>query len=382
MKALRNRFRDDRGMTLVFVGLGMVAFMSATMLAVDVGNLMVARTQSQTAADSGALAAVTALVFDDWNNRTSTGPAVQNGIAAATAASNKVMSKPVSVLPGDVTFPAVDKAMVTVYRTTARGNPVSTFLGSMMGISTVDVGATATAQASPANAATCVKPFLIPDRWTEKQDPTWDPMKSTFDMYDNKGNLLPNPDKYVPADQPGYTGYSMTRDKGMELQLRAGTGNNIEPSSYYSWKMPSDTGGDYYRDNISGCNTSIVHWNDVVIQEPGDMSGPTNQGIDDLIAKDPNAVWDTSCNCVKNSAYGSASPRVAPIPLYDPVYYAQGKAGGRNASFKVANWIGFFIEYRSGNNVFGRITPILGVIDPNAGPAPAGAIPQSIRLVQ
>jgi hypothetical protein len=32
--------------------------------------------------------------------------------------------------------------------------------------------------------------------------------------------------------------------------------------------------------------------------------------------------------------------------------------------------------------VFGRITPILGVIDKNAGPAPAGMFPQAIRLVE
>ena len=37
------------------------------------------------------------------------------------------------------------------------------------------------------------------------------------------------------------------RDKGTELIiLRAGNGNNIEPSFYYSWKMPGDTGGDFY----------------------------------------------------------------------------------------------------------------------------------------
>ena len=39
--------------------------------------------------------------------------------------------------------------------------------------------------------------------------------------------------------------------------LRAGTGNNIEPSFYYSWKMPGDVGGDFYRENIADCNTDI-----------------------------------------------------------------------------------------------------------------------------
>ena len=67
------RFGTDRGMTLIFVGLSMLAFMSATMLALDVGNLMVARTQAQASADSGALAGATArsraTSRDPWRRR-------------------------------------------------------------------------------------------------------------------------------------------------------------------------------------------------------------------------------------------------------------------------------------------------------------------------
>ncbi len=61
MTRLQTRLRDERGMTLVMVATGMVAFLSATMLAVDVGMLMVARTESQNAADAGALAGAVAL---------------------------------------------------------------------------------------------------------------------------------------------------------------------------------------------------------------------------------------------------------------------------------------------------------------------------------
>jgi hypothetical protein len=116
-------------------------------------------------------------------------------------------------------------------------------------------------------------------------------------------------------------------------------------------------------------------------QEPGNMVGPTNQGIDDLIARDPAAQFDTSCNCVKGSNYG-VSPRVTPIPLYDPVYYATGKKNGRNADFRLANVIGFFIDSRQGNQVYGYVMPILGTIDQNLGPAPSGSFPAAIRLVQ
>ena len=49
---------------------GMMAFLSVSMLAIDVGMLMTARNQAQNSADAGALAGATALVFDDWDDRT------------------------------------------------------------------------------------------------------------------------------------------------------------------------------------------------------------------------------------------------------------------------------------------------------------------------
>jgi hypothetical protein len=115
--------------------------------------------------------------------------------------------------------------------------------------------------------------------------------------------------------------------------------------------------------------------------EPGNMTGPTAQGTDDLIARDPGAYWDDGCNCVRGSAYGR-SPRVAIIPLYDPVYYETGKQTGKNAALKIANYLGVFIERMQGGEVIGRITPVGGVLAGGAGPAPAGAFPMVIRLVQ
>jgi hypothetical protein len=383
MTRLQHLRRDERGMSFVFVGLGFLAFVAATTLAIDVGMFMTARSQAQTAADAGALAGATALVFDDFEDRSAGGPAVQG--AVSTALSNTVMDSSVSVGPADVTFPlgpggAANRVRVDVFRTGGRENPVPTLMGPVFGVPTVDIRARATAEASPANAMTCVRPFTIPDRWTENTNPPWDTGDS-FERYDNKKKLIPNADEYHEPGTAGYRGYNSVADKGVSLVIRAGTGNNIEPTMYYSWKMPGDDiGADFYNENIVACNTSVVGYKYLMTQEPGNMNGPTMQGIDDLIAQDPDAYWDN----VKNKAISTKNPtpRIFPIPLYDPEYYAWGKANGRNADLRMANWIGFFVERREGNNVFGRITPILGVIDPDAGPAPAGMFPQAIRLVE
>ena len=68
-------------MSYVFIGMGLMAFLSASMLAIDVGMLMTARSQAQNSADAGALAGATALGFDDFYDRSPSGPAVTNAIA-------------------------------------------------------------------------------------------------------------------------------------------------------------------------------------------------------------------------------------------------------------------------------------------------------------
>jgi len=119
---------------------------------------------------------------------------------------------------------------------------------------------------------------------------------------------------------------------------------------------------------------------EIAIQEPGNMVGPTVQGVEALIARDPTAYWDLSQNKVVSPLSGQ-SPRVFPIPLYDPIYYAEGKKEGRFADFKVANWVGFFLESVQGNEIYGRITPIAGLADSNY-PTNDEAFPVAIRLVQ
>jgi Flp pilus assembly protein TadG len=371
--------RDERGMSFVWVGIGFMTFFAASTLAIDVGMFMTARSQAQNAADAGALAGATALVFNDYNDRSAGGPAVSSAIS--TAQSNSVMGATVDVQPADVTFPvgpsgANNRVQVNVFRTANRSNPVATLIGPIFGVSNVDIAATATAEASPATAMRCVKPFTIPDRWQENSVPP----NNTFDRYDNSGNLLPNADVYYPMGHPNYMGWNSQANKGTEMVIRAGTGNNIEPSFYFSWKMPGEIGADFYQWNVANCNPTLFTRGNMMTQEPGNMMGPTVSGIDTLIARDPNAFWDTTAEMVRSTM--NPSPRVFPIPMFDPDKYQSGITNGRNATLEMVDWLGFFVLERTGNEVRGIIVPLLGEIDPNAGPAPAGGFPMAIRLVQ
>jgi Flp pilus assembly protein TadG len=383
MMRLRRLRDDESGMSYVFVGMGMMAFLSASMLAIDVGMLMTSRNQAQNAADAAALAGATALFYDDFDDRTASGPAVTNAMLAAR--SNDVMAADVSVQASDITFPndpsgEPTRVRAVVQRSAARGNPLSTLVARFFGVVQTDVSAVAVAEASRANAMTCVKPFTVPDRWIENQTPPWDP-NDTFDVYDSKGKPLANPDVYVDATQTGYTGYNAERDKGLTVRLKASNTSKLAPSTYQPWAIPGSSGGADYRWNIGNCNTTVMPFGFLMTQEPGNMVGPTKQGMDDLIARDPNAYWDDVKNTVVSSMH--PSPRVVAIPLFDPLYFEQGKQNGRPADLKAVNYLGFFVEEMQGNEVVGRVTPIGGLRKGSGyGPAPEGAFPKVIRLVQ
>jgi hypothetical protein len=150
-------------MSFVFVGIG-CGVLAATTLAVDVGMFMTAL-RARTSADAAALSGATALVYNNWDDRSATGPAVQS--ALSTAQQNNVMGSAVSALPTDVTFPLdsfgqANEVKVNVFRTISRTNPVTTLIGPLFGVPTIDIQATATAQAAPAGGMTCVKPSSFP----------------------------------------------------------------------------------------------------------------------------------------------------------------------------------------------------------------------------
>jgi hypothetical protein len=73
--------------------------------------------------------------------------------------------------------------------------------------------------------------------------------------------------------------------------------------------------------------------------EPGNMVGPTFQGVSELIAQDPDAYWDESENRVV-SELGEDSPRIITVALFDPTRITKG--GRQNIQFN--NFARFFIE--------------------------------------
>ena len=91
---------------------------------------------------------------------------------------------------------------------------------------------------------------------------------------------------------------------------------------------------------------------DYVTTEPGNMVGPTRQGVQELIAKDPTArlVRGAAGWYVRSDTYPiNESPRIVPIPLFDPT----SRPGGGRITLRVSNIGAFFITGTVGRSVFG-----------------------------
>jgi hypothetical protein len=244
------------------------------------------------------------------------------------------------------------------------------------------VRASAAAACGATCGVQCVKPWSIPDRWDDitpiagyngGKNGNWanNGKFDQEDFTDQNGNHLWDPgepivDKnangefdseaynqnltgYIPDPYPGNF-LSPGGDLGLELTLHAGLPSDTPvPGQYFSVDLPPINrgnpipGGDEYRENIANCNPASVWPGDWLRAEPGRMTGPTNQGMRDLIAQDPDAYWDPITQSVQGSKF-QISPRIVLIPIHDPRIALE--SGG--SEIQVTKVAAFFMEQLQG----------------------------------
>lgn len=175
---------NDRGVTLLIVAASLVVLLGMCALSIDLVAGYLTRVQCQRAADAAALAGAKAFQGSGCTTSGCTSGsaaetlATQNAIAVA--AQNSVMGlAPTSqtvatafdyshdVLPsGGSGEPQIT---VTVYRDSTHNDAMPTFFAKIFGIKSMDVSASATAEAfNPGGTNTnvgvgCVKPFIVPN---------------------------------------------------------------------------------------------------------------------------------------------------------------------------------------------------------------------------
>jgi len=218
----------------------------------------------------------------------------------------------------------------------------------------------------------CVKPWAIPDKWTDNHDVTepidqiWD-LDDTFETMDTHGSPLLDADVY----QPG-AGFS-SADIGQRVWLKVrDSGTSIQGGFFAVDIDGSGGGGDAYRTAIATwtCDPAAinVHVGDVLPVLKGDLHGPTIQGVLDLISLDPIAWWDDATRKVLGSCADEAtpcgphSPRLAAVVAFDPAEFEFEQTNNASGPqrVRVSTIVGVFLEAYFNGWVRGVLAPVPG----------------------
>lgn len=291
-----NNTKSEKGSILVFATAAMLAFMILTSLAIDVSSILTARNQLQCAVDASALAGAAGLIYGN-------GRAISQ--AQDIGSSNRCLNQSVEICSTDVTIICSRRIRVDADHT------VPLHFAKVIGLNSADISASAIAELANIRGTKGLKPWAIPKK-------TW--------------------------------------QSGQIVTLKAGSlgAPSTNPSFYYCIDFPPVnrgtpiSGASEYRQNIIyGCQSNVFK-DDIIQVEPGNMIGPTQQGVQDLISQDPNAYWDGTE--VRNSNFpGFGSPRIIKIPLYDP---NNPPYSGRN-TIDVVGLASFFLVGFQGKDIIG-----------------------------
>jgi hypothetical protein len=354
------------GYVLVAVALTIVLLCGFAALAVDMGVLYSARTAAQRAADSAALAGAFTFVVQPFAPQ----PDTARDHAIASALTNTVLDNP--ILVGDVTVQVdVPNRLVTVDITQARG----TFFARALGRGQVNIAARGIAEASPtATGSGCTKPWFVPNTIVSALD--------TCDACAQGQVLLAN-GEVTPFAQGVL---------GQQFPIKPNNPENaLAPGQFYAIRMPDSQGGNDYRTNIATCSPDFVYCQETYGVEPGNMIGPTVQGVRDLMGASPDTYVNLGQYRHADGTLGDTSPQLIVSPIWDtcnmPGFCPAGQLpdNGANLQIPVIGYALIFLEGVQGNNVIARLIWVTGcALAVGAGPAPPETGPYSIpvRLVR
>jgi len=364
---IRRLLADQRGAAIVLVAISMLAVVSAAAIAIDIGQLLTARTESQRAAEAGALAGASALLVDPDD---SVGAVA---LARDYAGRNTIRGRPAVVLDEDVEV-MLDESKVRVYvqNIKTRGNPISTFFARVFGVRGVDVRTKAAAWAAPANGVEGggeIEDCLLPIGFLDFRDTNGDGYYTDgepplgFNREDSHGLLM----KLSFSGATG-TGPPYCRTEPAEVfnaNPNVDYCNGFEDSWSCWWRdsQPSEGGSGgstWLGDAIMGRYCPSISLPEQVWQASAGGEKQTLISSDDgpgsfrdVIESDPGVQWcspgasGTQYGCVQRNgcaidkACETESPRIRKAPIIDT---ANISGNGANNTFTIDGLTGVFIE--------------------------------------
>lgn len=377
--------RRDWGSTLVILAFSMLALTGMVGVAIDLVAFYTVRSEAQRAADAAALAGATYFVRSGCvggassNSCTSsavTSPATAQAVAIGNnnlvGGVNPGISGTIGACPptgaSDVCFTADaagtnPRISVMVQRTAAHGNAMPTFFAQIMGIRTVDISATATAEAFSPTGGTntsasiclsCLKPFIAVDCDTNRTvtstdanaNPTCTVTKTTNNPY------IVNPTTHAVVN-PGTAPNGII---GESLILHSNGG----PADWGTIDLGQGNGASATSAAITSCYPGNWGCGDQVQLVPGKKVGPITSGVQDLIHEGSgcnlnsgqdqvtvNAANSPPVTITGGSAnpYGlsgkviSSSDSIVLVPIYD----GTDSGHGSNTTFTINGFLQMFL---------------------------------------
>ena len=312
----RARFSQS-GSSLFIVASAMLALIGLCGLAIDLVSFYTGKSEAQRAADAGALAGATVFASTgctssgagagtDCLNGTITTIATQQATTVATDANNKVGGQAATIPPpvftrGDGNTPTHDPLITVTANAT-----MPTFFMKIFGIASVNISATATAEAynpagstsGPPLCTSCLKPFLLPNCDPNHLAPaTANPSCAAG----GNENYFVKPDKTVANPGPYPAGVI-----GETWQLHT----NQVSSHWYEIAFDCSQSANAFVDALQQCDTNVFNCGSTLCALDGNKVGPNNHGVCRLITYDPN------CNKQNSTSIDSLTVNAGSTPPY------------------------------------------------------------------
>lgn len=310
LKRFLSKAGRERGVVIIYTAFFLLFLLGFVALGIDASKLVATRAQLQRAADAAALAGASAIDFK-------TGDIIEDEAtvrAQTTAALNKAFVNeplPVQILGADVSFPAPNQVKVVARREAGAGGSMVTHVAQVLGIKSLDVAATATAQVEPASAG-CeglipMAPVVPPGSWFDPTCNNGVPVTYNLKLDETGGAMQGN---FQLLDFPDCT-------EGPCGEVEGGGGAAIRCQT------------------ANGYSCCVSLGDEFTFTQPGNKVGPFRQGI--------SYRWDTDTDRRSNICYddyrGNGS-RVVRVPIVETFDVAGKKVA------RIVSLAAFFLTER------------------------------------
>ena len=344
---------NERGYIIVTTAMLLVVFLGFGALAIDVGLLYSARTSAQRAADAAALAGAFTFVASPSAPQ----PSTAYDQAMSTALINNILGTPLTAPEVTVNIDvANERATVEITHTE------DTFFARALGRNSVDIAVKAVAETSIDAVATfCAKPWFVPNTVVSELSPC-DACAQ---------------DQVLVSDGLATTFGESQLGMSFTIKPQNPTGA-IAPGQFYAVRMADSAGGNDYRTNIASCSPDVITCQATYGLEPGNMIGPTLQGVNELTGTPPDIYMGIGEYQNSEGNISNTSRSLIIAPLWDICtmvgFCPNGSLpdNGANAQISVSGFALLFLDGVQGNNVVAHLLGVFGCGSISGVPPGAG----------